>query len=216
MSPTLPLKPSLEHLRKQAKDLLKAHQHADPAVCPTLKRLRHLAQASDAEVLAAPLTLRQAQHALARDYGFAKWADLRAAVEKREAETMVTGGCFCGSVRYRIEDAAPKATICHCEGCRKASGAPVVAWITVRADALRLVQGELRTVRGGKVEHESCDGFGGTRSFCGQCGSQITFAGDGHADYIDITTGTLDDPNRFPPTEDSFAERKLVWIRRFA
>jgi len=214
MTATLPLQPNLEHLKKQAKDLLKAHQHGDAAVCSTLRHLRHLHHASDAEILAAPLTLRQAQHALARQYGFTNWADLKAAVEAAGAAGTITGGCFCGNVRYLVTEPAPKPTVCHCEGCRRASAAPAVAWITMKAEAFKLLQGELKTVRGQGFPLGTCD-FRGERGFCANCGTHITWIGDSHRHEISVTTASLDDLNRFPPTEESFAEWKLAWMKLF-
>jgi len=210
----LPLQPNLEHLKKQAKDLLKAHQHGDAAVCPTLRHLRHLQHAADAEILAAPLTQRQAQHALAREYGFTNWADLKSAVETAGAAGTITGGCFCGSIRYLVTDAEPKTMgVCHCEGCRRASAAPAVAWITVKAEAFRLLKGELRTIRGEGFPRATCDGHGGERGFCANCGTHVTFIGDSRRHEIDITTASLDDPNRFPPAGESFAEQRLAWMK---
>ncbi len=58
MSRDLPANPSIEHLRKQAKDLLSELQRGNPA-----------AQLADA------------QHALAREYGFASWPKLKAHVD---------------------------------------------------------------------------------------------------------------------------------------
>jgi hypothetical protein len=212
MSLTLPLQANLEHLRRQAKDLLQAHQRGEVAVCATLRGLRHLTHAADDAILAASLTLRQAQHALAHAYGFSNWAALKAAVEARAAVRAVTGGCFCGRVRYEITDPAPKASVCHCVGCRRASAAPAVAWITVPADAFRLTQGELRSIRGTDYPPASCDGHGGVREFCPSCGTHLTFRADDRAGEVDITTGSLDDPARFPPTETSFGGEKLPWM----
>jgi hypothetical protein len=58
MSRQLPARPSLEHLKKQAKQRLDEQQRVNPS-----------AQLADA------------QHALARDYGFASWPKLKAHVE---------------------------------------------------------------------------------------------------------------------------------------
>jgi hypothetical protein len=38
-----------------------------------------------------------------------------------------------------------------------------------------------------------------TRSFCGVCGTPLTYHNDDHADEIDVMTCTLDDPEVFPP-----------------
>lgn len=37
---------------------------------------------------------------------------------------MLKGGCHCGAVRFETPDAPVYAAICHCEDCRRQSGAP--------------------------------------------------------------------------------------------
>ncbi len=60
MSPVLPAQPNLEHLRKQAKARLRAWRRLDAAT---------------------PRQLADAQHEVAREYGFATWSALKAHVE---------------------------------------------------------------------------------------------------------------------------------------
>ena len=47
---------------------------------------------------------------------------------------MVGGGCHCGTIRYEADGEALHHAICHCEDCRRAAGAPMVAWIAFRSD----------------------------------------------------------------------------------
>jgi hypothetical protein len=74
-------------LKKQAKDLLKAHQAADPSACVSLRQLPRFATASDEGVLAADLTLHDAQSAVAREYGYPHWSALRDAVASMAVQT---------------------------------------------------------------------------------------------------------------------------------
>lgn len=67
--PKLPLRADLDHLRHQAKDLLRAARGGDQVA---------LAQ------VGGSATLADAQLAIARDYGFASWAKLKTEVERRE------------------------------------------------------------------------------------------------------------------------------------
>ena len=90
MSRSLPAKPSLENLKKQAKDLLKAHKKGDADACKTLRLLHRFAKTSDEDTLAADVALHEAQYALAMDYGFENWAELKAFVES--LEIMRSGG----------------------------------------------------------------------------------------------------------------------------
>jgi Lon protease-like protein len=80
----LPAEPHLDHLKKQAKDLLEAHKRGDPQAAQRLREaLPAFARMSDAEVLRAPLALHDAQSAIAREYGQKSWSDLRAEVARR-------------------------------------------------------------------------------------------------------------------------------------
>jgi len=82
---SLPEQPNLEHLRSEAKALLKSHRRGDHSVCDTFRHVPRLAGCADREILALRLTLQQVQHALARSYGFSSWIDLKRAVAARRA-----------------------------------------------------------------------------------------------------------------------------------
>ena len=60
---------------------------------------------------------------------------------------MLTGGCLCGEVRYEADGAPFHKTVCHCSMCRRASGAPIVAWFSVPREELRWVQGAPKRYR---------------------------------------------------------------------
>jgi ankyrin repeat protein len=74
-SASLPAAPSLEQLRKQAKDLLRAHRAGDP------RAVARVAAHEPGE----PLKLTGAQHVVAREHGFPSWARLKAYVERLAA-----------------------------------------------------------------------------------------------------------------------------------
>jgi len=92
MSRSLPAKPSLRYLKEEAKDLLKAKRAGDllkakragdVSCCATLRTLHRLESSSDAEVLAADVSLQEVQFALALDYGFTAWDHLVKALRLR-------------------------------------------------------------------------------------------------------------------------------------
>ena len=112
------------------------------------------------------------------------------------------GGCFCGQVRYRGSVAPLHSTVCHCESCRRAAGAQSVAWITLPASAFEWTAAS-------PVQFESSPGV--WRTFCGQCGTSLTYTHRDRPGEIDVTTASLDDPETFPPTREVFAEHKLSW-----
>jgi hypothetical protein len=83
MTASLPRDPSLEHLKKQAKQLLAAQRHGVAQCCQLLRCLQRFSAASDAEILAAKVTLAEAQTVVAMHYGFASWNRLREDVRSR-------------------------------------------------------------------------------------------------------------------------------------
>lgn len=79
---TLPTAPSLEHLRRQARDLQRDHRAALPSALERIRaHLPKLAGAPDPVVAAARFPRTAAQLVVAREYGFANWPRLVAAVE---------------------------------------------------------------------------------------------------------------------------------------
>jgi len=49
------------------------------------------------------------------------------------------------------------------------------------------------------------------RTFCGNCGTSLTYQNIKRGSEIDITTASLDDPEKFPPRKLVFADEKLNW-----
>lgn len=79
----LPAKANLDHLRYQAKDLLKGHAARDLAVAQRIREFHpRLNRAADDEIFDAKLSLTDAQLAIAREYGFPSWARLKRHIEK--------------------------------------------------------------------------------------------------------------------------------------
>ena len=117
---------------------------------------------------------------------------------------MITGGCHCGAVRYEAEGSLSNAALCHCSDCRRVSGAPAMAWASAPSSSFRFTEKQpLRYASSAKV----------TRTFCGDCGSQLTYAHDDYrGERIDIATATLDDPSLAPPTAQIFIESRLPWM----
>lgn len=86
MSKHLPPRPSLEQLKKQAKNLHRAHQQAEPGAVQRIREhLPRLSQAAESEIPQAEFSLQDAQLVLAREYGFQSWPKLVAALSAQTA-----------------------------------------------------------------------------------------------------------------------------------
>ena len=68
---------NLEVLKKQAKEILATHGNGDASCCEILRSLHRFAGKSDTDILDRSLKLTEAQYALAMDYGFSSWSELR-------------------------------------------------------------------------------------------------------------------------------------------
>ncbi|MCI0436456.1 MAG: GFA family protein [Gemmatimonadetes bacterium] len=116
--------------------------------------------------------------------------------------TSIGGGCLCGKVRYRATGEDVARSLCHCRTCRHASGAPSVAWVVFRADDFAFV---------GDPPSRFSSSPGVVRTFCGNCGTPLTYQRTAQPQTIDVTTATLDTPDAFAPTKEIWLEHRLPW-----
>lgn len=119
------------------------------------------------------------------------------------SERRYVGGCLCGGVRFRVTGEASNLCYCHCESCRRAVGAPMVAWGTFAHDRFVITKGEL-------AERRSSPQV--VRGFCANCGTSITYGHDKRPAEIDVTLATLDDPSQLEPEAHIWVQDKLPWV----
>jgi hypothetical protein len=81
-------------------------------------------------------------------------------------------------------------------------GAQSVAWITVN-------KARLLWERGTPMRYRT--DTGAWRSFCPACGTSLTYESGSRPDEVDLTAGSLDHPENFPPLSDFYPEEKLPW-----
>jgi hypothetical protein len=113
------------------------------------------------------------------------------------------GGCLCGAVRYRVNAQPSASTLCHCSSCRRASGAPSLAWAVFRV-------GELHWLHGVPAYFASSPGV--TRGFCARCGTALTYRRDSRSEFIDVTAASFDHPECFAPSCEIWVEHRLPWM----
>lgn len=109
----------------------------------------------------------------------------------------VAGGCLCGEVRLVATGEPYRVGICHCLDCRKHHGAVFYAAAIFHRDAVAIT-GETR-----EYAH---------RHFCPRCGSSVFARWD---DEIEVHLGTLDAPDAFVPTYESWTVRREHWLPPF-
>ena len=81
----LPAHPDINHLRYQARDLLKGHAAGNRGVAQRIREFSpRLRGATDEDIFSATLKLSEAQLIIAREYGFRSWARLKEHVQSPE------------------------------------------------------------------------------------------------------------------------------------
>ena len=89
-SSILPARPNLEHLRNQAKDLLKAYRSGDPSAIARFRAsLPRYSLLTDDDLRRLSLSLGDAQRVIAAEYGFPNWLHLRHYVERKDGANMI-------------------------------------------------------------------------------------------------------------------------------
>ncbi|NIB44136.1 GFA family protein [Pseudomaricurvus alkylphenolicus] len=114
----------------------------------------------------------------------------------------LTGECFCGEVKYRIDGALKDARSCHCSRCRKAFSSQASAYALVNPEEFEWLSGfDLLTT------YASQHGFG--LQFCSKCGSTLCgiYAGKIHG----ITLGCLNENPELEIGKHIFVGSKASW-----
>ena len=118
-------------------------------------------------------------------------------------DTLATGGCQCGAVRYRITAPFENPHICHCRMCQKAFGNYFAALVGTKKTGLDWTRGQPAFFRSSEIVQ---------RGFCRDCGTPLTFEFP-DAENMDLTIGSFDEPDYFRPHLHFSIETRLeVWV----
>lgn len=119
-----------------------------------------------------------------------------------QGPVVLEGGCACHAVRYAATEAAFHATICHCSDCRRSVGAHLVAWFSVSASAFAFVAGRPCAFT---------SSVGVERTFCGTCGTSLTYRSSRFPDQVDVTIASLEIPSVVSPEDHVHTADRLKW-----
>lgn len=120
---------------------------------------------------------------------------------------MITGGCFCGAIRFEISAGSYTTANCHCTLCRRIHAAPFVSWLVIPAPNFSYTSGRPETLQSSEA---------GARYFCTACGTHIACINENHPQIIDVTLGSLDDPTLFAPTLEVYEDTRLAWLHEYS
>jgi hypothetical protein len=122
---------------------------------------------------------------------------------------VLSGGCYCGQIRYTSDAPPDSVCYCHCSICRRINGSVTSAWLTVPSKSFHFSGPTLTTFN-------SSDKY--CRQFCCACGTQLFFkerltdCNDTTITTIDICHGSLDDPTAWEPTSHVWCSSRLPFV----
>ena len=125
-------------------------------------------------------------------------------------DSVFTGGCQCGALRYEVRGRPLRTYACHCSICQRQSGSAFGLSAVFPGGSLSVTQGRLEHfVRDGRGRKFRC-------YFCPGCGTRIyhqMFTEQGDLPQINLKPGTLDDRSWYSPGCHVWAENAQPWVK---
>ncbi len=103
----------------------------------------------------------------------------------------VTGGCYCGAVRFKVDADPAMMAQCHCRECQYISGGGPNYTAGVPAAAFTYTKGEPQQFARDDLDAPV------VREFCGKCGTSLASRPPSLPDLVMLKVGTFDDPSVF-------------------
>lgn len=118
---------------------------------------------------------------------------------------MITGRCHCGSIHYEMTAEVEHHALCHCTDCRRATGAPAVAWAMVKRENIK--------IEGQPKSYASSPGV--QRLFCGDCGTSLFYLNETvFPGLVDVQSATLDNPDAIPLDGQIQTAERIGWMTK--
>tara|TARA_B100001559_G_scaffold32254_1_gene24566 strand:- start:38 stop:517 length:480 start_codon:yes stop_codon:yes gene_type:complete len=120
---------------------------------------------------------------------------------------ILTGGCICGEVKYKLTEAPLFTQACHCKDCKILTGSSYVINSSVLENTL-IVEGKISPSEGLKGgSGKPCKAY-----FCTKCGTYLYTDYESAVGRMNVRTKTLDESKEFPPQVHIFTKDKDPWL----
>jgi len=121
----------------------------------------------------------------------------------------IFGSCFCNAVQFKVNGAPKGVVSCHCNFCRKHSGAAFSTYVVVPEAALKITAGQ-----------DSISAFqfkeNAYKHFCKQCGSPIYNKNERYQGLRMIYLGGISGASNIVPAANIYCESQLAWVPAIA
>lgn len=115
-----------------------------------------------------------------------------------------SGKCLCGQVSFRSHAEPVLILNCHCEDCRRSTGAVYGTNVFVAEDLVE-IHGEVST-----FNHKAKSGNIMTKRFCPHCGTLMFGNSSGRTNVVSIRAGTVDQTDIINPVMNVFVDSKVT------
>ncbi len=117
----------------------------------------------------------------------------------------ISGSCYCNSVQFRL-NVVPRAIVnCHCNFCRRHSGAAFSTYAVVPEAALEITAGQ-DSIAVFELKTDAC------KHFCKHCGSPIFNKNATYPGLRMVYLGGISESSNIVPTANIYCESQLAWV----
>lgn len=113
------------------------------------------------------------------------------------------GGCHCGAIRFEVNADPESVCTCYCNTCQKMSGSTSMTAADFKKNNFIFTHGR-------PAEYHSSPKV--IRSFCRDCGSQLTYTNNDFQNNIEVFVGAFDEPSAFPTQLHTWTSQKPNWV----
>lgn len=113
------------------------------------------------------------------------------------------GHCLCRDVTFELQGDHNWVGHCHCDSCRRSTGAPLVTFIG-HPNGQWQWTGKTPTVYESSLGNAWC--------FCPRCGSSVAYMSTRFPNEIHFHATLLEDPKNLKPSEIYHADERLPWM----
>jgi hypothetical protein len=116
------------------------------------------------------------------------------------------GTCYCGNIEFEIILPVKNVINCHCNMCRRLSGADYTTWVSVSKESLTMTKGREKLSEF-QITSQS------TQTFCTVCGTRITTESSIYPTVVGLLRGIIEGEIHCNPSGNYFVSDKAPWVK---
>ncbi|WP_372781013.1 GFA family protein [Phenylobacterium sp.] len=117
-------------------------------------------------------------------------------------ETLYSGRCLCGQVRWRAAAEPANVRLCHCRNCQRATGGAFFARAIFLAEDIAWSGETTRWPTSPRIDRLSC----------ARCGTPMFAAPKDPPARLGVSLASLDEPGAIRPQAHIWVSEKLDWV----